>query len=64
MIKYKFKYKGKLYRVIIRDLKHGVISARRDKKGQIFLIISKSLKGIEGQRELHRLIKNKGLLRV
>lgn len=32
MIKYKFKYKGKLYRVIIRDLKHGVISARRDKK--------------------------------
>lgn len=62
MIKYKFKYKGKLYKVTIRDLKHGVISARRDKKGQISLIISNSLTRLEIQRELHRLIKNKDLL--
>lgn len=62
MIKYKFKYKGKLYRVIIRELKYGVISAKRDRGNKIYLIISKDLTRLETQRELHRLIKNKGLL--
>ncbi len=62
MIKYKFKYKDKLYKVIIRELKYGVISARRDRRDQISLIISNSLTRLEIQRELHRLIKNKDLL--
>lgn len=64
MIKYKFKYKGKLYRVIIRGLKYGAISAKKDRGNKIYLIISKDLTRLETQRELHRLIKNKGLLTV
>ena len=40
MIKYKLKYKGKLYRVIIRELKYGVISDKKDIGNKIYLIFS------------------------
>ena len=62
MIKYKLKYKGKLYRVIIRELKYGVISDKKDIGNKIYLIISNELTRLEIQREFHRLIKNKDAL--
>lgn len=61
---YEFNYKGRNYRVMERKLEHGVLSAKKEKRGYIAIIINSSLSNKDRSKELHRLISNRGLIRL
>lgn len=61
--RHRFKYKGKVYYVVIKPLKRYFSTLQEDKAGNNYIVIKSGLTRQERQRELHIILKNKKCLR-